>query len=378
MLASTGSGNLAPGAMDPRRPPHARGLLVAAATALVLSCDDAGGETGRQPAQPPVAPPVLSPTELLPPRVDRSTVNRVEVRPPPSTPFIQTDAHLQSEGRVDILWVIDDSGSMANQRQTLGGNFRRFFDRLVQLRVNFQIGVISVNQLDGGFLRGTTRIITNTTPNPEAVFIANTTFPASRSRWELGLRMMQIALSPPVIDNQNAGLLRPDAALAVIAVSDEDDASIGSPAYYARFLRSAKGKGNESLVSFSVIGGTTPNGCYPPGEQVYFGGLADPAFRYSEVANQTNGIIGSICDSTFENTLIRIAEALNTLRRTFPLSVNPDPATITVKVNGAVIPRDPFVGWQYQPDTRTVTFFGTYIPPPGASLQISYAVDTTP
>jgi len=365
--------------MDRHRPLHARGLAAAAlAATLALSCDDAGGEIGRQPAQPPLAPPSLSPAELLPPRVDRSTVNRVEIRSPPSTPFIQVDSLTQSEGRVDILWVIDDSGSMANQRQTLGGNFRRFFDRLVELRVNFQIGVISTNAADAGILRGTTRIITNTTPSPEEVFAANTTFPASRARWELGLRMMQVALSPPLVDpgGPNAGLLRPDAALAVIAVSDEDDASLGGPAYYARFLRSAKGKGNENLVSFSAIGGTVPNGCYPPGEQIYYGGLADPAFRYSEVANQTSGIVGSICDSTFETTLIRIAEALNTLRRTFPLSVNPDPSTIAVQVNGVAIPQDPFVGWQYQPDTRTVTFLGTYVPPPGASISIRYAVRT--
>lgn len=363
--------------MNHHRPLHARGLAaIALVAALAFSCDDAGGEIGRQPARPPLVPPALSPTELLPPRVDRSTVNRVEIRPPPTTPFIQVDTLTQSEGRVDILWVIDDSGSMANQRQTLGGNFRRFFDRLVELRVNFQIGVISTNATDGGILRGTTRIITNTTPSPELVFAENTTFPSSRARWELGLRMMEVALTPPVVNGQNAGLLRPDAALAVIAVSDEDDASLGGPAYYARFLRSAKGKGNENLASFSVIGGTVPNGCYPPGEQGYFGGLADPAFRYSEVANQTSGIVGSICDSTFETTLIRIAEALSTLRRTFPLSVSPDPSTITVQVNGAVIPQDPFVGWQYQVDTRAVTFLGTYVPPPGASILIRYAVRT--
>lgn len=365
--------------MDRSAPSHERpSRLALAATALAaaaaLACDGAGGESGRQPARPPLAPPVLSPTELLPPRVDRSTVNRVEVRPPPSTPFIQVDRLQQSEGTVDILWVIDDSGSMANQRQTLAGNFQRFFDRLVELHVNFQIGVISVNSNDFGFLRGSTKIIRNTTPNPGAVFIANTTFPPSRARWEQGLRMMQVALSPPVVNNQNAGFVRPEAALAVIAVSDEDDASLGDPAHFARFLRGAKGKGNENLVTFSVIAGTTPNGCYPPGEQVYFGGLADPAFRYSEVANQTNGIIGSICDTSFELTLIRIAEALNTLRRIFPLSVNPDPGTISVMVNGLPVPRDPFIGWQYQADTRTVTFFGTYVPPPGADIQIQYAV----
>jgi hypothetical protein len=358
--------------------PHPSGAravaLAAALAALALAgCDDAGGESGRHEARPPIAPPVLSPIDLLPPRVDRSTVNRVEVRPPPSTSFIQIDSHRQSEGRVDILWVIDDSGSMANQRQTLTDNFQRFFDLLVSLRVNFQMGVISTNAADGGRLRGTTKIITNATPNARAVFVANTTFPASRNRWELGLRMMQVALSPPVRDNENAGFVRPDAALAVIAVSDEDSSRGGSD-YYVRFLKSAKGKGNESLVTFSAIGGTTPNGCYPPGEQIYYGGLADPAFRYNAVANRTAGIIGSICDASFENTLIRIAYALNTLRRVFPISVEPEPASIAVFVNGTAIPRDAVNGWQYDEATQSVTFFGSYVPPPSSTVQLQYAV----
>jgi hypothetical protein len=362
--------------MRPLPPPPraARAFALAAALLALAGCDDVGGESGRHEARPPVAPPVLSPIDLLPPRVDRSTVNRVEVRPPPTTSFIQIDTHRQSEGRVDILWVIDDSGSMANQRRTLTDNFQRFFDLLVSLRVNFQMGVISTNAADGGRLRGTTKIITNTTPNARAVFTANTTFPSSRNRWEQGLRMMETALSPPVRDNENAGFVRTDAALAVIAVSDEDDGSLGGSDYYVRFLKSAKGKGNESLVTFSVIGGTTPNGCYPPGEDIYYGGLADPAFRYSAVASRTSGIVGSICDASFEDTLIRIALALNTLRRVFPISVRPEPGSIAVFVNSTPVPRDPVVGWQYDEATQSVTFFGSYVPQPSSTVQVQYAV----
>src|SRR5688572_29567834 len=127
--------------MSPGRPhpQGARAIALATALAALAACDDAGGESGRHEARPPIAPPVLSPVDLLPPKVDRSTVNRVEVRPPPTTSFIQIDTHRQSEGRVDILWVIDDSGSMANQRLTLTDNFQRFFDLLVSLRVDFQM-----------------------------------------------------------------------------------------------------------------------------------------------------------------------------------------------------------------------------------------------
>jgi hypothetical protein len=349
------------------------GVLLLALVAA-SGCDDVGGEVGRGEAVPVVAPPRLSPVELLPPDVDRSVTRRVEVRDPPAIPAVQVDVQRQADGIVDILWVVDDSGSMTNQRQTLANNFSRFLDDLLALQVRFQMGVISTNHNDRGTLRGTTKIITNSTPNPRQVFLQNTTFPPSRARLEQGLRMTELALTEPNLSGANAGFLRPNAALAVIVVTDEDDSSYGDPAYYSRFLRSVKGPGNENLSSLSIIGGTTPDGCFPPGEEIYFGGLAEPAFRYSAVATKTGGIIGSICDVSFEATLSRIAAALNTLRRVFPLSLKPDPATITVRVNGNVVQRDVVNGWQYRAETQSITFLGNYVPPPGAVLRFEYAI----
>ncbi len=347
--------------------------------AALCACDPVGRENGRGQAVPEIAPPKLSPVELLPPKVDRSVTSRVEIRDPSRIDATQIDVHRQADGIVDILWVIDDSGSMKNQRQTLVGNFDRFLQELLQLKVDFQMGVTSTNANDGGRLRGTTKIIKNTTPDPRAVFLANTTFPDSRNRWEQGLRMAELAVTPPNTDpgGANAGFLRSNAALAIVVVTDEDDSSYGETAYYARRLRSVKGPGNENLVSLSVIGGTTPNGCYPPGEQIYFGGLAEPAFRYSAVAQKTGGVIGSICDASFENALVRIAQALNTLRRVFPLSIVPIVDSITVRVDGAVIPRDVVNGWQYRAETNSVVFQGNYLPPPGATVRIEYAFSKT-
>jgi hypothetical protein len=355
-------------------------LSFASLALVVTGCDSVGGENGRGEAVPVVAPPRVSPVEILPPKVERTPTQRVVVRDPPRIDATQVDLHKQSDGIVDILWVIDDSGSMKNQRSTLVANFDRFLQELLALKVNFQIGVTSTNANDKGQLRGTTKIIKNTTPDPRAVFQTNTTFPDSRTRWEQGLRMAQFAVNSPNIDpgQPNDGFLRPNAALAIISVSDEDDSSFGDPAYYARAFRSAKGKGNENLVSFSTIGGITPNGCFPPGEQIYFGGLAEPAFRYSAVASKTGGVVGSICDSSFENTLIQIAAALNTLRRVFPLTIAPNPDSITVFVNGVVIPRDVVNGWQFRTETQSIVFLGNYVPPPGAEVRIEYAFSRNP
>lgn len=349
--------------------------LLGVALIGAAGCDKAGNESGRGAARPDIAAPVLSPVAILPPKIERDTIGRVEVRNPNALPAVQVDLFQQGPGRADILWVVDDSGSMANQRATLGANFDKFVKVLEDVQTDFQMGVISTNASDNGRLLGsTTKILKNTTPDVKNVFLANTTFPASRTRWEQGLRMMELALTPPNLNGANAGFLRPDAALAVIAVSDEDDGSFGEPAYYSRFLRSVKGKGNENLVTFSVIGGTTPNGCFPPGEQIYWGGLAEPAFRYQQVATRTGGVAGSICDPSFENTLIRIAQAINTLRRIFPLSLKPDLATLSVIVNGVPVPKDVVNGWQYRPDTQSISFLGNYVPPPGANVRIEYAI----
>src|SRR5439155_16540606 len=90
---------------------------------LLAACDPVGGENGRGQAVPDLAKPRVSPVELLPPKVDRSITTRTEIRDPSRIDATQIDVHKQSDGIVDILWVIDDSGSMANERITLQGNF---------------------------------------------------------------------------------------------------------------------------------------------------------------------------------------------------------------------------------------------------------------
>lgn len=356
-----------------------RSLHVFIAALALTACDQVGRENGRTSAVPEVAPPRLSPVELLPPRVDRSPVARVELIDPPLADAIQRDVIVQSDGIVDILWVVDDSGSMTDERRQLVSNFSRFVTELLELHVDFQMGVTSIVFSDRGALRGTTKIITNATPDPQRVFEQNTTFPASRSRWEQGLRMTQFALSPPNTSpgGPNAGFIRPKAALGIIVVTNEDDSSFGTTDYYSRVFSGLKGKGNENLVTFSVIGGPTPNGCTPPAEVSLYGSLAEPAFRYAEVAAKTGGVIGSICDASFEQTLLRIAQALNTLKRVFPLTLKPIAGSVRVTVtsggSATAVPNDLASGFQYRADTNSVVFLGTYVPPPGSTVTIEYA-----
>ncbi|MBI5544056.1 MAG: VWA domain-containing protein [Deltaproteobacteria bacterium] len=322
-----------------------------------------------------MAPPTLAPVTVVPPSIDRSVVTRVRLRDPTALAATQVDLHRQSDGVIDILWIVDTTGSMANQRTSLADNFNHFIDTLTRLSTDFRIGVTSTDMSrsgERGALRGQVKIIDNDTPDPQRVFRTNTTFPESRKRWMQSLRAMEAALDP---SGPNPGFLRQGAALAVIVVSDADDESEGGTAYYSRRLRSMKGPGYENLVSFSAIAGTLPDGCWPPGEETYFGSKAGAAFRLSDMARRTGGVFASICDEGFENSLIRIAQALNTLKRIFPLTLKPDPATLSVLVDGVPVAPDAINGWEYRAEINSVAFSGDYVPAPGSFVQIFYAID---
>jgi VanZ family protein len=352
---------------------------VALVSMTAAACDQVGRENGRVDVVPVVAPPHVSPVEVRPPSIERSTVGRVRVTDPPSADAAQIDLYRQSSGVVDILWVIDDSGSMANERSRLVNNFSRFVQALKDLRVDFQMGVTAVTPADRGRLRGMPSIVDVNTPNAVALFEANTTFPAGRAQWEQGLRMAQFALSTLHAGpgGPNAGFVRPNAALAIVVVTNEDDASFGSPEYYARTFRSLKGPGNENLVTFNIIGGPVPNGCIAPDEAVFYGSRARASFRYTEVATRTGGIIGSICDPSFDQTLLRLAQQLNTLKRVFAMTLLPVTSSLRVTVidgnTATTIPRDDVRGWQYRVETNSIAFLGPYVPPPGSTVRIDYA-----
>jgi len=365
--------------------PLVRGDLfsIALCSALALACNDPAGPVAGRKVEPRVAPPPIGRAQIAPPLIDRSDTSRVVLRDPTSLASTQVDLYRQADGVVDILWIVDTTGSMENQRRSLAGNFDRFIQTLVRLNTRFQIGVTTGDMSstgERGALRGRVKIIDNDTPDPREVFRENTTFPGSRKRWLQALRAMERSLTDRSLADApgkpNYGFLRPGAALAVIAVTDGDDESFGGTAWYARLLRGVKGKGYENLVSFSTIAGTLPEGCWPPGEESYFGSKAAPAVRLSDLARRTGGVVASICDETFEGSLVRIAEALSTLKRIFPLSLPPVADTLSVTVNGVPIREHPVQGWQYRPEVNSVTFPGDYVPPPGAELRLFYAIDS--
>ena len=297
----------------------------------------------------------------------------------------QTDTFDQlNDNKVDILWVVDDSGSMSEEQNDLAQNFQYFTMFASSLSADWQLGVITTEVNDGvsGKLwacNGFDKIITSGAANGLQAFqcAANVTNPPGGNRrpnpsgsdeQEAGLQAARIALDSPVRDAENAGFLRPDARLAVIVVSDEDDQSQGSVNLYVDFFRNIKGFRNPQLFSLSAIAGDVPNGC----------ATAAAGPRYHDAAQQLGGQFESVCSSNWQNLLMNIGLDVFTLRHSWSLSRPADQATVQIRVNGMVINPGASDGWTYDPASNSISFHGAAIPVAGSQVEVQYGARCIP
>ena len=134
--------------------------------------------------------------------------------------------------------------------------------------------------------------------------------------------------------------------------------------FYIDFLKSIKGFMNEGLMHAHAIVGDAGSGCTSSN------GDAGAGDRYIEVANQTGGKVGSICDDNFASVLASIGELAFGLKVQFFLSANAEPGTVEVTVAGAACN----TGWEFDEDSNSVIFDpnGSCMPQEGDSISIYY------
>jgi hypothetical protein len=366
-----------------------RTLIAAAGCTALFSCLGGNTQAHPPPLYPRQVPVALEPVPLENLQLPRTPLLQTILLPAQLARASQSDEFVQSKALLDVLWVVSNDGSMANERTLLASALPSFTTLLTNAKVTWQIGVTSSDLSDyelpgdagihvgqGGQLRGP--ILTPEDPSYVTDFGNQLNFSIDRRSAPSQTSIfgsMKLALDAAAPGGANEGLLRQGAALAVIAASNADDQSFGEVGYFARYLEGLKGKGNEQLVTFSALGGPPDGGCTPPGGQVIFGSHVDPTQRLQQLTDDTAGIFESICDEAgFNGSLEQIALNIKTLRRYFPLSAPPNPETLSVSVDGQPVVQDPQSGWQYLASINAVAFLGSYVPDPGASVVIKYAV----
>jgi hypothetical protein len=286
---------------------------------------------------------------------------------------VRTDVFIQRERpAVDILFVIDNSGSMQQEQTSLAQNFNAFIQFTTELNVDYQIGVITTDVSGSNAGEFVAPIITNSgsnpTQDPVAAFVAAVNVGTDGAATEKGLEASVLALTEPNASGANAGFLRDDALLSIIYVSDEDDQSPGAVSDYVAQLLAVKNNAAEAVVA-SAIAGDVPQGCDS------YGNRADDGVRYLDVASGLGGVFASICTPDWSDTMEEIGIGTFAALTRFELSRVPDESTLVVTVDGQTIPESETNGWTFDPESNAIVFHGDHVPEAGEEINISYTAE---
>ncbi|MEM7677486.1 MAG: choice-of-anchor D domain-containing protein, partial [Myxococcota bacterium] len=287
---------------------------------------------------------------------------------------------------VDILFVIDHTGSMQAEQEAIANNFRSFIQFAQAQAIDYQLGVTTTDtNTEMGRLCPLTgppenRVVTpNTQPDPETVFADNVTCRALSggvAADEAGFEAAFQALSAPVIFGHNLGFLRRDAVLSLIFVSDEQEQSGRSLDFYLSFFQAIKGFRNTNLFSVSSISAPEDSDCSGPGGNTLPSGAGAP--RYVEMARRTGGVWQEICTSDWSRTLEELSTTAFGFKSRFFLRNQPVIPTIKVIVDGVNVlgtGQGGTVNWTYDFGTNSVNFSPFSTPEPGAEIRVEYAAE---
>jgi hypothetical protein len=284
---------------------------------------------------------------------------------PPTVPLVTDAFQITVTDLVDVLWVVDNSCSMAEDQSALAGSFSSFLDHFLGTELDYHIGVTSTD-LDGSYNGSKGHLvdvagaiyIDAATVDPVDVFARMSSLGTTGSALERGLGAAYLALDQEV-KAANAGFYRDDATLQVIIVSDEPDYStavITAPDFVAWF----------DLLK-------------PDPAQSTFSGLCDPNLSgdYLGVAAQLGGLQLDVADDwqTSMDALGALAAAGAVPQTVFPLSALPDVATLAVSVqavDGTVELLKVDVDWTYDEVANSVALVD-YLPESLSTVLVTYS-----
>ncbi|KHD87877.1 MAG: hypothetical protein OM95_12555 [Bdellovibrio sp. ArHS] len=303
--------------------------------------------------------------------------------------------------KIDILWVIDNSGSMETSQNNLASNFQSFINRFNQYNYDFHMAVTTTDAWEKQFhsdsvkarIRDGARLETspgNYVTTSSGVFVMDkqtanlsNVFSTNIKQGTLGNgdeRAFE-SFKQSLLEPFNVNFRRSEAFLAVIIVSDEEDFSGSSE---SAFEDASKNYTVQSYVDF--LDGFTNVAANGKNYSVSVISVPDAACktqlstdgfqrkistRLPQLADLTGGVKGSLC-SNFGDTLELISDSIIQLSAVFKLNREPQVDTIKVTVDGVTVNNDATNGWTYNASDLTITFHGTSVPGANANIQIDY------
>ncbi|MEA9356389.1 hypothetical protein SHI21_09255 [Bacteriovorax sp. PP10] len=322
---------------------------------------------------PPVVvdpPVVVNPPVVTPPVVVVPPVVTPPVVTPPTEPAIilndRSEIFTQNTGKkgdVDILWVIDDSGSMADEQDSLGRNFQSFIDQFLVKDIDFKMAITTTDGTSSrnGKMVGDSALLTSTAAKKnKATFIANfkklVNVGIKGSGVEQGLKT-----SAAFMDRYASSFLRPDAFLVVVYLSDEEDQSDKKVSEYLTKLQALKT--NKGMVkAYSIV--ALKNSSAANWETI--------GKRYAEISTATAGTTSDI-KKDFANVLLDMGGTIVNLMDSFALNESPYQNQIEVLVSGVKVNS----GYTFNASSRSIKFDANALPAEGSKVEVRYKVKAT-
>ena len=316
---------------------------------------------------------------------------------------------LPENTKVDILWVIDSSLSMSEEQEYLGNNFSSLITALAGSNQDFQTAVTTTDICSdeipddlslracpfayGGssqtHLRGSfvgeegRRVLTASDADLEDKFKEYTNVGTLGSNFEHGLRASSMAIEKE-LSGENEDLMRDGAFLAVIVISDEEDDGIGLGNFdpflnfnptqegmttysytndeLINYLNDIKGQGNFSVSTITGTRLDDGNLCTSAHSSPSEEGSA-----LIDAASKTGGIVLSICDTDWGESLQNLGNDLNAQISQVTLDKIPEESSIKVEVNDVE-----HNNWTFIEGNNSVKFDSDAIPSPGSKISIYY------
>ena len=311
------------------------------------------------------------------------------------------------KSKMDMLWVIDNSRSMAPYQEILANNFSSFAQSAASWGADLQVGVtstdmcprntptdLSMNLCPDGVQRGRGlqgnlagdvghRVIKNDSVNFLQSFSDLSTLGTDGAPFEHGLTAAQVAIEKS-LSGANEELVRDDSFLAVILVSDEMDDGVGLSQVDENGVNWwAAGKTRYRYAADDLVHYLTtvrPNGRFSVSSIVgtsatHLAGCANghrPIEQGSEqmrASTLSGGSVIDLCNDNWSESLSRMADDFNRQLASFQLSKVPTkPEMISVSVNG----QQQLSGWSYIPSRNTIVFATGSVPQFGDHVDVTF------
>lgn len=229
--------------------------------------------------------------------------------------------------KVDLVFAVDASGSMGEERMALAQEvFPAFATALLEVGgglEDYRIGVLDACPNPASFhTRGAAtencRFQSNevwmtsdsTALNDEFscvgdIYTADVGCTGTNDD-EQPVSAITASLQPPYIDDQNAGFLRDDALLVVVAITDEDEQPTPDRTAEEVYAQLVAVKGDvRKIVMLGIGGASNCNGAY---------GRAEPASKLIDITNQfiaeERGVFWDLCVGQLQDGLTEAMEVI--------------------------------------------------------------------